>query len=341
MTKKTLNNVLKLVKPIGLGLLIFIAVASVCLDWFALTYPQEVITRLQPLVPAIIPVPIKMKGIAVIGDSQSDEYRADDNRGDNYPSDTRNWVELLSQQRNVNFGKWGDWGESRRTGYEYNWSRTGATTNSMLESGQHIGVADQIRQGKVNVVIIFIGANDFAPYITPNGYDAIYYSKLSEPEKKSKINRIIADIKTAIYTFKDAGDVRILLIKIPDWGNHPGVQVAYPFPDQRSQVSEVINQTNTEIDKVAAEENLAALDPNDFYNNLPKNTDGKVVVDGVALERLLLNNNPLNFYLNDGVHTGTVVNGFLANAIIEKLNPMLSNPIHALSEHEIRTAAGL
>lgn len=334
-------KILNIAKIIIFGVLVFVFIMSVSIVIVTFSYPQEVIERIRPLVPTVTPNPITMKGVAVIGDSQSDEYRADDNRGDNYPTSTKNWVELLAQARKVNFGVWGDWGEPRRTGYEYNWGRTGATVASMLESGTHIGIADEIKQGKVNVVIVFIGAIDFAPYFTDDGYDAIYNGNLSEPAKKRKINRVIADIKTAVYTIKDAGDVRILLVKIPDWGNHTGVQVAFPFPDQRSAVSKVINDANTELDKLADEENLAVLDPNALYYNLPRNEEGKVTVGNIALERLLLNNNPRNFYLNDGTHYGTVVNGLLANAILEKINPMLSNPIKKLTEKEILENAGL
>ncbi len=336
------KKIRKILKIFLFVILIGVFAVSISVGVFTVYHPQAVIDRLQPLVPSVTPVPLKMKGIAVLGDSQSDEYRADDNRGDNYPSATKNWVELLAKVRGTDFGEWGDWGEPRRTGFEYNWARSGATARSLIESGQHTGVAQQVKEGKLNVVILFIGALDFAPYITQDDYGAIYNNNLSDPDKKSKINRVIADIKTAVYAIKDAGEVRILLVKIPDWGNHLGVQVAYPFPDQRAQVSEVVKDANAEIDKLAQEENLQTVDPNELYNDLfYKNGSAKITVDGVPLERLLLNNNPRNFYLSDGVHTGTVINGFLANTILDKLNTMISNRILPFSEIEIRQAAGL
>lgn len=318
---------------------LFLSIGAVLFTFYR---PQSVIELIEPLVPKVTPAPITMKGVAVLGDSQSDEYRADDNRGYNYPATTLNWTELLVQERKVNFGQWSVWDEPRRTGYEYNWARTGNTSASMIESEHHVGVAEQIKQGKVNVVVIFIGANDFAPYILDDGYQAIYNSELSDAAKKSKVNRIIADIKTAVYTVKDAGDVRIVLVKVPDWGQHVGVQVAFPFPDQRSEVSAVITDVNSELDKLANEEGLLTVDPNALYQGLVYDNDtNKMIVDGVEIERLLLNNNPKNFYLEDGVHTGTAVNGFLANAIIEKINLMIDNDINPLSETEIREAAGL
>lgn len=336
------RKIKKILTISSLFILIFVFFSAISVVLFTVNKPQSVIELLEPLVPTTTPAPISMKGIAVLGDSQSDEYRADDNRGYNYPASTLNWVELLQKERNINFGSWGIWEEPRRTGYEYNWARTGNTTESMIESGHHIGVAEQIKQGKVNVVVIFVGANDFAPYILEDGYQAIYNGELSDPAKKSKVNRIVADIKTAVYTVKDAGDARILLVKVPDWGQHVGVQVAFPFPDQRNDVSSVILDVNNELDKLANDEGLLTVDPNALYQELVyMGDDNKTIVDGVSIERLLLNNNPKNFYLEDGVHTGTVVNGFLANKILDKINLMIDNDIRLLNEKEIREAAGL
>jgi phospholipase/lecithinase/hemolysin len=336
------KKVFTIIKFSSLLILLGVFFLSIVVTVFTFSKPQSVIDLIEPLVPTVTPAPLKMNGMVVLGDSQSDEYRADDNRGNNYPGYTLNWVELLQKYRGVNVGEWGTREEPRRTGYEYNWARTGATARSMIESGQNTGAAQQIKEGKANVAVIFIGAIDFAPYLTDQGYEHLYNGELSDPAKKSKVNRIIADIKTAVYTLKDAGNVRILLVKIPDWGNHLGVQVAFPFPDQREQVSDVIDDANSEIDKLAQDENLLTLDPNALYKELIyESSNGKMKVDGVTIERLILNNDPKNFYLEDGVHTGTVVNGFLANAIIAKVNMMISNDIKPFSQKEIRSAAGL
>lgn len=338
----------KLRKVLQIGFIVFfvffagISFTAIVAAVFTYKNPEVVIERLEYLVPKVTPAPISLKGIAVLGDSQSDEYRADDWRGSNYASTTMNWVELLSKYRNVNVGEWGSRSEPQRDGFEYNWARTGATANNLIESGQHVGAAGQVKEGKVNAVVIFIGALDFAPYMPHENYERIYAGNLSEPAKKNIVHMVMADIKNAVYTIKDAGDVRIVLVKIPDWGNHLGVKVAFPFPQQRILVTEVVNITNEEIDEFAKEENLLTVDPNSFYKDLfKKGDDGKFTVDGIVMERVMLNNNPNNFYLDDGIHTGTVVNGFMANAILEKLNTVLVEKIKPFSEKEIREAAGL
>jgi phospholipase/lecithinase/hemolysin len=334
--------VLKVLKTIVLLLLIFISFASVGIAAFTYQNPQLVSDRLRYLVPAITPAPIDMKGLAILGDSQSDEYRADDWRGGIYADTTLNWVELLARKRNVNVGEWGSWGEPRRDGYSQNWAHTGATAHSLIESGQHIGAAEQIKKGEVNVVVIYIGALDFAPYMPHGNYEAIYNGNLSEAGKKIIIHRVIADIQTAVYTLEDAGDVRIVLVKIPDWSNHLGVKIAFPLPQQRLLVTNAVNDTNDEIESFAQEENLLTIDPNDVYKSLfSSGSNGQFTVDGVAINRVMLNNNPNNFYLEDGIHTGTVVNGFIANAIVEKLNTVLVKKIRPFTQKEIREAAGL
>src|SRR5215208_7833135 len=72
-------------------------------------------------VPISVSTPSMTAGIGVLGDSTSDEYRADDARGGEYGETTLNWVELLVRNRGLNFGQWGSWEEPRRAGYEYHW----------------------------------------------------------------------------------------------------------------------------------------------------------------------------------------------------------------------------
>jgi hypothetical protein len=326
-----------------LVVLIITFLVAVGVGVFTFYRPQIVISMIEQLVPSVTPIPrhVSIKGVAVLGDSQSDEYRGDDNRGQNYPSSTLGWVEILQQKRHINFGEWGAWDEPRRDGYEYNWARTGATAYSLLMSGQHVGVAEQIKSGKVNVVIVYIGANDFAPFITHDGYEAIYNDTLSDATLLLKVNRVVADIKTALDTVSAAGDVEVILVKIPDWGNHIGVKVAFPFPNQRERVTKAIDLANRELEVVARERGIPTIDPNVFHRNLLRRDDGRVVVGDVALEVLMLNNDPRNIFLEDGVHTGTVFNGLFANHVVRELNRAWGMNVRLLSDEEILSAAGI
>src|SRR4051795_2435806 len=97
--------------------------------------------------------------IGVLGDSYSDEYQF-------YPPDrttARNWVEILSELRGLDFGPFSTLsrGEPRNQGFAYNWARSDATTDDMIAGGQLAGLTSQVAEGKVKVVLISIGGNDF------------------------------------------------------------------------------------------------------------------------------------------------------------------------------------
>lgn len=212
-----LQHILHLSKRFFFILVILLVITFVLVTSVVYIYPQTAISFIQKhFVPTPTIAQKEMSGMGILGDSQSDEYRADDNRGANFPSTTHNWVEVLVNERGINVGEWGIWNEPRRSGYAYNWARTGATAASMIESGQHIGLAEQVKNGQVNVVVIYIGANDFSPYITEDGYEAIYNETLSEAQIESKINRFIADVTTAINVIQAAGETQIILVTVPD-----------------------------------------------------------------------------------------------------------------------------
>lgn len=287
-------------------------------------------------------IQIELKGIGIIGDSQSDEYRADDNRGSNYPNSTYNWVELLAQDRDLNVGTWSYYEESRRRGYEYNFSRSGATAKTMIDQGQHTKLAEYVKSGQVNTVIIFIGANDYAPFLYDNAYAAIYNGDMKEPEIIEKRNTIVAHIKTAVETLKRSGNPRIFVVTIPDWGDNTAVKIAFPLPHQRLRVTDAIRETNNDIMEMAHSEEVAVIDIQEFYRNLRTSENGyKVTVGDITLDQYIPQNNPRSSFLRDGIHTGTVVNGLLANYILSALNPHLSRPVELLSDEEILKRASL
>src|SRR3954469_11141938 len=114
------------------------------------------IALLTPLVPARAGW---RGGIGVLGDSYSDEYQF-------YPphrSTARNWVEILAATRGLNFGRFStrSRGEPRNQGYEYNRGRSDATPDDRIVPGHHPRLASQVARGEVNLVVVFIGGNDF------------------------------------------------------------------------------------------------------------------------------------------------------------------------------------
>jgi len=328
----------KLIRYFVFTILVLMFIFSVSVGLLTWKRPELVKKIISDLVPTPTATPILVKGIAVLGDSQSDEYRADDARGGDYSTTTMNWVELLASYRHLNFGSWVRNGEPRRTGYEYNFARTGATAYSLIASAQDTGAAELIKEGKVNAVVIYIGANDFAPYITQDGYQQIYDGTLTDAQVLEKVNNIVANITTAIEVMKDAGKASIILVKIPDWGAHLGVQVAFPFPDQRARVTQAIQSANDKLQKVADEYGIATIDPNAFYQDF---VNAGYKVENVKLQLFVLNDDPKNVFLDDGIHMGTVLNGLFANKVIETLDTNYGAGIQEFSDSEILANAGI
>lgn len=332
---------MRFVKNILVIGLVIISAAALSIGVFTYFRPQEMIRILNSLTPQITPTPIQIKGIGVIGDSLSDEYRADDNRGQTYALTTLNWVEILQKTRHLPFGKWQYYEEPRREGYEYNFSRTSADLKRALIDGQHTQLAKYIKAGKVNVVIVFIGANDFFPYIR-NGYESIYNGSMGEAAIIEKVNTMVADERTVIETLQKAGDVRILLVKIPDWSHHPAAIIAFPDPVSRQRVTNVIKEINRRFDDLALEKTIATADPNEFNDLLQaKEKNNKIEVGGVALNKYLPSDDPHSLFLDDILHPGTIYNGLFADYLIGKMNVLLGTKIKPLTDKEIVSAAGL
>ncbi len=285
---------------------------------------------------------VNLKGVGVLGDSLSDEYQADDIRGSYLSFPVYNWVELLSRYKEVNFGEWKDnRPEPRRDGYEYNWSRSGATAQTMIDSGQHTGLAQQVRENRVNVAIIYVGANDYAPY-TADGYPAIYNGSLTDEQLEEKANSIVGNITQAVDTLQNSGEVSILLLKIPDWGNKYSVQQSYPDRSKRERVSNAIMIVNDKLEVVARGRNVFIADPNEFFTDLIEETsDSLISIDEVMFDLTTPSNNPTSVFLSDDIHLGTVMNGLFANYIISHLNAQVSNDIELFTNQELFSISGI
>ncbi len=282
-----------------------------------------------------------LRGIAVMGDSDSDEYRADDNRGGEYAATTFNWVEQLALRRGLNFGCWGTWPEPRRTGFEFNWARSGATAESLLSGGQHTGVASQVAAGKVTLVFLHVGSNDFLR----GHYEEIYDGRLSERALDSKVVNFIANITTAIDTVLDAGPVSVVLTDVQDPSASPFVARKYPDAAGRQRVADAIAVVNTGLASMAAQRGAILVESNKIaeagMSRISKT--GKLSIGGKLVDVVNRGNSPLHFQLDDNAgHAGTIASGLLANVwFIEPVNAALGTSMEPFSDLEILKTAGV
>jgi lysophospholipase L1-like esterase len=282
-------------------------------------------------------------GIAVLGGSSGDEYRADDNRGAEYGETTLNWVEQLVRYRNLNFGEWGSWGEPRRTGYEYNWARSRATMADIIAMGQHTGVAQLVAEGRVSQVVIFNGGNDLHP--TNGTYAEIYDGSMDENALRAKIDKYVADMTTAVTTILEAGDVQMVVVSMADPGVVPGIQALFPDAQKRQRVTTAVAHINAGIAEVTTAHNIPLVDMNavliDVFSQVDAN--GELDFGDEKITFAQMGDEPHHMQLQDqSGHPGTVFSGLIANAIfVEPFNKGYGLDIIPLQVDEILKNAGL
>jgi hypothetical protein len=282
-------------------------------------------------------------GVGILGDSNSDEYRADDNRGGSYDSHTYGWMELVFMYRKLNFGKWGNWGEPRRTGFEYNWARTSATAHSMIETGQQTGLAQQVANGEVSHVIIWIGSNDFTTW---NGtYQEIYDGRLKGDALQAKIKMLVDDITLAVDTVLRAGKVNLLLVTIADRNTRPDIIAQFPDADKRKKVSDAIRATNRQLIALSQSHRIAVVDIDILTQSMSKKIDasGILRIGNEQIDVFHKGNEPHYGLLDDETgHPGTILSGLIANEIfIKPFNQYFGTNIQILNDQEILQSAGL
>lgn len=286
--------------------------------------------------------------LGLIGDSLTDEYTETD-----FPY-ALNWVQQVVMFRAVDCGPTavqanqpgGTWGEPRRTQYEYNWARYGATSSTMLADGQHTGVAAQIIPKNLTHVLLAIGANDFSPALG-TAYFAIYWNLWSNAQKQAFINNIALRIETAMDAAL-AHEVNFILANVPDYGVTPAVRAFFPNATRRQNVTNVVNQLNAMIEAMAAEReivliDIASLTTAIFGTNFALNeilTLGNVPI---YLWESDTNNNtfPQAAFVHDGAHPHTTLHGLFANVIIEAMNIGAAQPLAPFAELELLAHAGL
>ncbi len=281
--------------------------------------------------------------MAVMSDSSSDEYRADDNRagGTQYATTTLAWTELLHRFRIYNFGIWGTRSEPRRSGYEYNWARTGAEAADVVSSGQHNGIASQIAAGQIDVVYFQIGNNDFAYY-----RDAadIYSGAISGASLDYKLNTYVTNVRTALDRVLSGNSVRVLLGTVADPGLSPYWQAQFPDSSRRQLVTNAIARVNTEIRAMAnTRSRVRIFDQEVFARTLLGRADanGNLTVGGERISLVVNGDEPHHVIIGDNIHGGTVMEGLFANAVIQEMNALLGVSVPIFTDEEILFNAGI
>lgn len=307
--------------------------------------PAATPTLAPPPTATTNPRPQTLVGLAVLGDSTQDEYRADNPRGGEYNATTLNWVEILATVRRINLGEWGSRPEPRRGGYAFNWARSGSTSEQMITSGQHTGAAQQARDGQVSHAVIQIGINDF--YYSGLGLE-IYEGTVAGSELRVRLDALASNIIAAAHTLKATGRCEVLVAATQDYITLPVVPELYvTFQDKagRDRFVEAMAYLNQELARRSADEGVTYFDFNAAYLaevQARLDSEGFLVVGGERIDLRTRGDAPQFGLIDDGyIHPGTVLSGLYAKVYIEAFNGLFNTAIAPLSDDEILRAAGI
>lgn len=266
-------------------------------------------------------------GLAIIGDSTQDEYAAPEN---NRPA--INWVEHLAAQ-GLPVGLWGNWGDSRRTGYEFNWARSGAVSyNARFD--QAPGVIAQLESGRVSHVLIQIGINDLN-----NGLALDLY--LGHSVNVGAIAAVADNIVETARLVNDAAPGHVIVAATQDY---LGLDLLPDpengsFSDQagRQRVIQALAELNARV-----RDNLPAgviwFDWNAAMRaRLTSIRQGDVFwLDGQAVSIRMRGNGPLNGFIQDAyMHPETALSGIYAQLFEVEMRAVWGLDLPTLTDTEI------
>ena len=271
-----------------------------------------------------------LDGIGAMGDSLTDEYEGSS------LSAGRNWLEQLVRARGLNFGAFSSTAraEPRRTGYEYNWARSGATSDTLISEGQHTGLADQVAQGKVTLAYLGIGSNDFG-----FAYLSIYAGLTTGAALDALIDDVAANVTKAVDEVTARGPVKLVIGNIPDYGIAPTLRLLFSDPARRQRVTDATSRANAKIAALADARGIPIVDLFSFANTIFV-SEGQLVVGGVNIA-LASGDDPRNLFLSDGIHPGSVAQGLIGNAFLEAIRAAYGSTVTARSDQEILRDAGI
>lgn len=340
-------------------------------------------------------------GFAAIGDSQADEYLGFSNKAG------YNWLEQLARVRGLDFGAYeadpAVRGEPRNDGYENNWARSAASVTSptyaevlpwaelclgweggpctgeahRLETITHFstqveGLAAQVSAGKVQVIVLMMGHNDFLIYRDFLGgtFDDPLFDRVSAD--------VISGLASAVDTLQAAGPVMIVAARIPgDFGpvgneamartnaqlademasrgvpmfdeytffGDPGLTRVTPLPDGTTQVDLMVGSYAVPLAPILWVPSVADLvAPDDPRAIGPCRIVGIEWWDPVDFFNTTLCATleyQLSAYMDDHTHISTLASGLAANVVVTALHTAYGLKIPPLRASEILSSAGI
>lgn len=282
--------------------------------------------------------------VAAIGDSLTDEYAEQ-----TYGAYARSWTEILVSTGRIDMGPRAAgvaplnyWDEPRRSGFQNNWARYAETTEYAIASGQHTGAAGSVAGGRSEYVAIFIGGNDYAPWIYGT-YNEIYYNRWNETQIQQFHESRLANFRVILGVVQASGG-KVVLASIPDFSFMPWVWQVHGALEGRERVGLAMAGMRNRMKALARERRIVFLDlfelMRDVYGADPV-ARSSLLVGNVPIRLQLGSQSPNYGFVEDIAHPHTVIQGILARAWVTAFNGGFNAGIPEFSEAEINGAAGL
>jgi phospholipase/lecithinase/hemolysin len=275
--------------------------------------------------------------VGTLGDSYTDEYRF-------YPPDlshARNWAEILSATRKVDFGKFStrSRGEPRDQGFAFNWARYGATSSDMIRN-QLPGLAAQVTAGQVKYAWVFIGGNDFLYFLRDIENGSIPVAEA--PAMLAQVeSQLAANFSTAVHTLlASSPDVRLVVATVPDVSVLPLVKLALTIDPQAQSIVAATGQAiatynNTIAGLAAGNPRIALVDLAGQTAELAAIRGGSAPFGGTTIHVTTPGDSYHDFFLADGLHIGTVGQGIIAGDFITAIDSHFGARVARLSPVQI------
>lgn len=269
---------------------------------------------------------VPLVGLGILGDSTQDEYAAPEN-----DRPAVNWVEQLALS-GVPLGKWGSWDDSRRTGYEFNWARSGAVSYNTLHD-QAPGLLEQIKDGRVSHVLLQIGINDMEPFIPD-----ILAGKVDPGALDSTVTNIVETARL----IDAAVPGRLIVASMQDYVALDLI----PDPQRRAVSSDLARQrivdafqyVNAHVAEAVQKDGIHWFDWNAAMGErLAGIRQGDTfVLDGQDINIRQRGGDLSNAFVADNyMHPGTALSGLFAQLYIEEMNRVWGLDLPELTDAEI------
>lgn len=277
----------------------------------------------------------------------------------------RNWLQqlVLNRSDELYFGPLTDnpnlYGEPRLRGHEYNFARVSGTVLSPGLGGHDMqqqidAILPYISNGDLDIIFLMIGSNDFAAR-------ELKQQSFCDSSWDAFEDEFISTLFEGVDNMIDAGANKILIGLLP-LGTAAGIA--------QGIVLQRINETNQRIISEAGARGLPTLDPWRFNQDPDKmnpvngdlligpyaipaassaRVDDAVVMPTPGSGTLGACNSDgkcgtlattLKFAATDGLHPGTIPQGYIANEIVGAFNDYFDLEIAPLSDQEILEAGG-